>query len=194
MKKAILWVTAGAAGAAVYGLASVSRAFLEKASYTVERKEGPFEVRDYPALSVASAPMREGERDSAFRRLFRFISRSNERGEKIAMTAPVFIDRGTDQGKMSFVMPRETRERSVPRPADKAVTLEQRPPERVAVYRYSGKTSEENEQRALRALRDWMQSNGLIVAGTPIVAYYDAPFLPPLLRRNEVMLRVKREP
>ena len=36
-----------------------------------------------------------------------------------------------------------------------------------------------------------VQAKGLEAVGAPIVAYYDAPFLPPMLRRNEVMLRLK---
>lgn len=193
MKKTILLIAAGAVGAAAYWMFSVSRASVEKAGYTIKRREGPFEVRDYPALSVASAPMGEGEQDRAFGRLFRFISQGNERNEKIAMTAPVFFDRDAEPGKMSFVMPQETRERGVPRPADEAVTLEQRPPARVAVYRYSGRTAAENEQRALRALREWMQARGMEAVGAAIFAYYDAPFLPSILRRNEVMLRLQQE-
>lgn len=91
-------------------------------------------------------------------------------------------------------MPRATRERGVPRPADDGVTLGERPPERVAVYRYSGRTSEVNEQRAAGALGEWMREQGLEESGAPFFAYYDAPYLPSLLRRNEVMLRLKREP
>jgi len=192
MKKTALLVSAGVSAAAIYWLATFSRALVEKAAYTVKRRECPFELRDYPALSVATAAMREGEQDRAFQRLFRFISGGNTRGEKIAMTVPVFIDRDIEPGRMSFVMPQGTRERSVPQPADDAVTLEQRPAERVAVYRYSGRTTKANEQKALHALREWMRANDLEEVGAPTVAYYDAPFLPPPLRRNEVMLRVTR--
>lgn len=191
MRKGILWASAAATGVTAYWLATSSRAFIEKAGYNVLRTDGPFEVRDYPALCVASAAMPEGEPDGAFRRLFRFISRGNARGEKIAMTAPVFIDRAPEPGKMSFVMPREMPARSVPQPTDDGVTLGQRPAERVAVYRYPGRSSAANERKALQALREWMRANGIEEAGAPVAAYYDAPFLPPLLRRNEMMLRVK---
>lgn len=186
-----LLAAAGAVGAALYWLATRSRAAVEKVTYAVRRKDGRFEVREYPALTVANARVREGGRERAFRRLFNFIDRGNTGREKIAMTAPVLIERDGEESSMSFVMPGATRERSVPTPTDYAVTLAERPPERVAVYRFPGRPTEGNEQKGLGALREWMRDRGLEAVGRPMVAYYDAPWLPPPLRRNEVMLRIR---
>lgn len=193
MKRTTVMALASVAGIALFRVAKTSRAFVEKLAYTVRRKDGPFEVREYPALTVASAPLREGEQDSAFRRLFKFIDRGNAQRQKIAMTAPVFIDRNGGQGSISFVIPEETKRRGVPQPDDREVTLGERPPERVSVYRFSGRAQRENEQQAINTLRDWTRDHDLEVSGDPIIAYYDAPWIPPPLRRNEVMLRVKGE-
>jgi hypothetical protein len=187
----VFLLAASAIGAAVYWLATRSRAAVEKVTYSVKRRDGRFEVREYPPLTVASARVREGGRERAFRRLFAFIDRGNTGREKIAMTAPVLIERDGEESRMSFVMPGETRTRSVPAPTDYAVSLGDRPPERVAVYRFPGRPTEDNERRGLGELREWMQARGLEAVGRPIVAYYDAPWLPPPLRRNEVMLRIR---
>jgi hypothetical protein len=193
MKRSTVMALAGVAGIALYRVAKTSRAFVEKLAYTVRRKDGPFEVREYPALTVASAPLRAGEQDSAFRRLLKFIDRGNAQRQKIAMTAPIFIDRNGGQGRVSFVIPEKTKRRGVPQPDDREVTLGERPPERVSVYRFSGRAQSENEEQAVNTLRDWTRGHGLEASGDPIIAYYDAPWMPSPLRRNEVMLRVKGE-
>jgi hypothetical protein len=179
---------ATAVGGAVFCMVRYTRLGAEKPQHRALRKEGRFEVREYPALTMASTGMEEDRRDNAFLRLFNFIDRGNDRGRKIAMTAPVFIDRTPDRTEMSFVMPEQAGQEGVPAPTDSGVKVHVRPPQRVAVYRYSGGSSVENEQRALDALRAWMEKEGLRPSGEPAVAYYDAPYLPPFLRRNEVML------
>ena len=184
------------AGAAVFGAAAVfqlrvSRADAEKTPNTIVRRDGRFEVREYPELSLATTPLDDGRDGSAFRRLFRFIDRSNARREKIAMTTPVFIDRRKRApGTMSFVMPERLREPGPPAPVDEEVRLQTRPAQRVAVYRYSGRTSARSELEATERLREWMIEQGLTAAGEPELAYYDAPYVVPFLRRNEVMLRL----
>ena len=193
MRKAVLLLAVGAAGAAAYWLAGASRAFVEKAAYKVVERDGPFEVRDYPALEVASAPVEGDGGDRAFGRLFRFISGDNGRREKISMTAPVFMDRRDGRGEMSFVMPAGARQSGVPEPSDALVRISERPPQRVAVYRFGGWGTERNEREGLKALREWMRARGLEGVGAPVAAYYDAPFIPPPFRRNEVMLRLDVE-
>lgn len=194
MSKAVpMLAGATAAGGVVFWAVRFSRLAVEKPDHHCLRKEGRFEVREYPALTVASTGMPEGRRDSAFLRLFNFLDRGNDRGRRIAMTAPVFIDRTGGQSEMSFVMPAQARQEGVPAPTDGGVKVHVRPPRRVAVYRYSGGSSARNEQRALDALRAWMAKEGLTPSGDPAVAYYDAPYLPSFLRRNEVMLGVAED-
>ena len=191
MRKAVpVLAGATAVGGAVFWAMRFSRLAAEKPDHSCQRREGRFEVRDYPSLTLASTGMEEGRREGAFMRLFNFIDRGNDRGRKIPMTAPVFIERTAEQTEMSFVMPEQARDEGVPAPSDGGVKVHVRPPRRVAVYRYTGAGSVENEQRALGALRGWMEKEGLRPTGDPLVAYYDAPYVPPFLRRNEVMLGV----
>ena len=167
-----------------------SRFDAEPTPYIVLRRDKPFEVRGYPSLPVATTPIR-GDHDEAFMRLFRFIDRGNETSEKIAMTTPVFFDgQPGAQEKMSLVMPQKTASAGVPAPSAATVTLEERPTQRVAVYRFSGGTCAEREREAVARLRAWIAFEGLQSFGEPTIAYYDAPFIPGFLRRNEAMLRV----
>jgi SOUL heme-binding protein len=167
-----------------------SRFDAEPTPYIVLRRDKAFELRRYPSLPVATTPIR-GDNDEAFMRLFRFIDRGNETAEKIAMTTPVFFDgQPGAQEKMSFVMSQKTASAGVPAPSAATVTLEERPTQRVAVYRFSGGTCAEREREAVARLRAWIISEGLESFGEPTIAYYDAPFIPGFLRRNEAMLRV----
>ncbi len=159
---------------------------IETPDYKVLSKDKKFEVRDYPALTVARTAMGDGD----FMRLFRFISGENEAKQKIAMTAPVLMQEQGDQAGMSFVVPREVAAREVPQPGDKAVTLATVPPARYAVYVFSGGRNQANESKALEALRVWVATKGLEVTGEPVFGYYDPPWIPGFWRRNEVMLRV----
>jgi hypothetical protein len=91
---------------------------------------------------------------------------------------------------MSFIVPREVAAGKVPAPKDAAVMMDNLPAGRFAVYRYSGGRNEANEQEALGKLRAWIEARKLDVTGEPLFGYYDPPWIPPFLRRNEVMLRV----
>jgi DNA gyrase inhibitor GyrI len=167
-----------------------SRFDAEPTPYIMLRRDKPFELRSYPSLPVATTPIR-GDNDEAFMRLFRFIDRGNETAEKIAMTTPVFFDgQPGAQKKMSLVMPQKAARTGVPAPSAATVTLEERPAQRVAVYSFSGGTCAERERESVARLRAWIISEGLQPFGEPTIAYYDAPFIPGFLRRNEAMLRV----
>lgn len=157
---------------------------IETPDYRVLAQDGKFEIRAYPALTVARTPMGEGD----FMRLFRFISGGNDADRKIAMTAPVLTQQAGQAQSMSFVLPREVASGRVPAPRDASVTLDVLPPGRLAVFRYSGGRNPENEARALAKLRAWVAGKSLTTSGDPVFAYYDPPWIPPFLRRNEVML------
>jgi len=158
----------------------------ETPDYKVLVEDGKFETRDYPVLTL----VRTASGDGDFMRLFRYISGGNEAEQKIAMTAPVLMkQQGEDQG-MSFIVPRDVAAGKVPAPKDAAVTIDQLPAGHFAVYRFSGGRNEANEQAALAKLRAWIDKRRLEVTGDPLFGYYDPPWIPPFLRRNEVMLRI----
>jgi DNA gyrase inhibitor GyrI len=169
------------------------RAGYESAPYKVVRASGKFEVRDYPALSVAETPMardRNGS-DGSFNRLFRFITGGNESKQKIAMTTPVFMSGNETNAMMAFVMPAKMKTGQVPKPSDGSVTVRELPAGRFAVLRFSGGRNAKKEAEALERLRAWMKAEGLKEVSPPIYGYFDPPWTPAFLRRNEVMLRTE---
>ncbi len=193
MKKVIWLVLILVVGAGAWWVTANARQFLESAAYTTVRQEGDFEIRDYPSLTVAVTAMKPDGEDSAFRQLFNYISGGNVAEQKVAMTVPVFMDepRGeTEPGTMSFVVPREVAQAGAPGPKNDQVRIETRPAQRVAVYRFKGRPGEKKERKAIETLRAWCQEQSLEIRGEPIIAYYDAPWIPGPFRRNEAMLQV----
>jgi hypothetical protein len=110
-------------GLAIFWLVSTSRAATETPEYRVIRTDGKFEIRDYPALTVATTPMESSQMNRGFGQLFRFITGGNEGAEKIKMTAPVLVETTKGRKTMSFIMPKEAVEKGVPKPAGESVTL-----------------------------------------------------------------------
>lgn len=170
-----------------------SRAAYESAPYQVVKSDGKFEIRDYPALTIVETTMSADGNgaDGSFGRLFRFITGGNESQKKYAMTTPVFM--AADEGKrtMAFVLPSNAKASNVPRPSDGSVIVREIPAGRFAVLRFGGDRNLSKESQTLAELKDWMSARGLAVLSTPIYGYFDPPWTPSFLRRNEVMLRTE---
>ena len=181
------------AGALIPVGCQATRAGYESAPYKVVRSKGKFEVRDYPAVTVVETPMggsRSGD-DGSFMRLFRFISGSNEAKEKIAMTTPVFMSGSESNATMAFVMPAKLAATQVPKPTDGSVKVRELEAGRFAVLRFSGGRNAKKETQSLERLQSWMKAQGLKELSSPIYGYFDPPWTPAFLRRNEVMLRTE---
>jgi hypothetical protein len=183
---------------------------IETPEYRVIEQDGTFELRRYGTYLIAETEVDAGFMNAgnvAFGRLFRYISGANtsgteiamtapveqsnrERGEKIAMTAPV--EQAVDAGvyRVGFVVPRKFTRETVPRPTDTRIRIREVPPRTVAVWRYTGRWTEENFREHERELRARLQSRSLQPepGDSAIIARYDAPFMPWFLRRNEVLI------
>lgn len=60
-------------------------------------------------------------------------------------------------------------------------------PARRAAIRFSGWWSDELFKTEDAKLRDWLSKRGLTPSGTPTFSYYNDPFTPSFLRRNEIL-------
>lgn len=193
------WVALGAAlvaaGLAVAWYAQATN--VERPAYAVERAEGAFELRAYPAM-VAAEVAAAGDRQAAVRAGFSPLARyifARERAEgaddaKIAMTAPVTQTGRADGGwSIRFIMPAGAAADALPRPAG-AVRLVDWPAHRAAAVRFSGRWTDARFAAAEARLRAWMEKEGLVAAGPATYAYYNDPFTPAFLRRNEVLVPV----
>jgi DNA gyrase inhibitor GyrI len=167
-----------------------TRVGYESAPYKVVRSDGKFELRDYPTLTVVETPMAQAKgNDGSFMRLFRFITGANAEKQKIAMTTPVFISNRSTQPTMAFVLPSQLKTAKAPKPVDGAVTVRELKAGRFAVLRFSGSQNTKNEAEALAQLKIWMSKETLGGSSSPIYGYFDPPWTPAFMRRNEVMLR-----
>jgi hypothetical protein len=173
-----------------------ARAAYESAEYTVVESDGPFEIREYPDLMLASTDasfVAQGN-DGSFMRLFRYISGANEANQKVAMTTPVFMEetQQDSKGRMGFVIPKEVAAQGAPKPVATDVKVRKREGGRFAVIRFSGRMNAKAVEKAEDQLREWIESRGLKDTNDVESAGYDAPFTPGPLRRNEVLIRIKK--
>ena len=193
------------AGCSVFGVESV-----EQAPYSVVQKDGAFEIREYDPMVVVETRVDAGFREAgntAFRKLFAYISGENTASEKIAMTAPVVAAQNSDGEKIAmtapvtasaegdswvyrFVLPESYQLDTAPRPLNPEVKLLEVPATRVAAIRFSGRSTEKARQRKTEALNEWLSNAGIETTSDPRWAGYNAPWALPPFRRNEVLVDV----
>ena len=195
-------------------LASWPAMAIEIPEYRVVEQDGSFELRAYSSYLIAETEVEAGFMNAgniAFGRLFRYISGANtaqaeiamtapveqsSQGEKIAMTAPVEQAKADGVYRVGFVVPRKYNRETVPKPTDPRVSIREVPARIVAVWRYSGRWTEENFREHEQDLRRAVQARGLqaVSGDSAIIARYDAPFIPWFMRRNEVLIPLERKP
>jgi hypothetical protein len=183
---------------------------IETTPYRVLLKDGNFELRQYDPY-IAAETLVDGEKDNVdnegFRRLFNYISGNNRKkqaismtapvtrektSEKIAMTSPVTREKTGDKYRITFKMPSAYTLDTLPEPLDSRVVLRLEPARLVAAVRYSGTWKVKRFEEFKGRLNNWLSRQGLKSHGEPIWARYDPPYKPWFLRRNEVLIPVKR--
>ena len=160
-------------------------------AYTVTETDGAVELRDYPDFLVAEITTQGSRREAVsagFRPLAGYIFAKEREGEKIAMTAPV-TQRADEGGTwtVQFIMPEGYTLESLPKPTGSKVRLDTEPGTRRAAIQFSGSWSDDLFAAEEKKLRDWLSARGLSPQGAPNYAYYNDPFTPGFMRRNEVI-------
>jgi DNA gyrase inhibitor GyrI len=80
---------------------------------------------------------------------------------------------------------------TAPQPNDPRVQLRLVPAGAWAVIRYSGSWSQANYLEHLGELKAAVEAAGVATQGEPVLARYDAPFIPWFMRRNEIWLALR---
>ncbi len=172
---------------------------IEKPQFTVLDRFGDIEIRQYAPYVVAETIVGDGygfgsAGNEAFRRLAGYIFGNNRDDDKIAMTAPVNQSSNSEGWRVTFMMPSKYRLETLPEPLDARVELRQVPGRIVAALSYSGGWGEQKYSRNEARLLAGLEEAGLEAAGEPEFARYNAPFMPPFLRRNEVLIPLAGAP
>ncbi len=159
---------------------------------------------------IVAEVTKSGERWQAVNRGFRplanYIFAKERSGDKIAMTAPVTQQRekiamtapvtqsrapGPDeQWRVRFIMPSGYSLDRLPTPTDRTVTLRKVEAARQVAIRFSGVATDELIREQEAKLTAWLARERLLPNGPPTYAYYNDPFTPGFLRRNEVMFEL----
>lgn len=109
-------------------------------------------------------------------------------GEPIPMTAPMG-QRPEGAGYwVSFVMPSTLSLVTLPQPSHPQIRLREIAARTVAAIRFRGWWRPRTVKRYRQELEQWMRGAALKAAGEPVYARYNPPYVPPFLRRNEILM------
>ena len=200
------------AGAAAVGAALIGGAALyyyrekqtEEPDYRALATDGDFQIRDYPALTVAETVV-EGARQQSlsegFVLLADYIFAKSRDGEKLPMTVPVMQDAGDPMAsdpplfddelsggwRTRFVMPWGREAGELPEPPE-GIELVEIPARKVGVVSFAGRPGDLGLTEQEDRLRGWLARRGEASEAEPEYAFYNSPVIPGPLRRNEVWL------
>ena len=163
----------------------------EQPAYTVLEKDGDFEIRHYEKTllaQVTESGARQTALEKGFHRLADYIF-----GCKMAMTAPVFHEEKNGNWLISFLISSKYNLDNVPRPEDSNIKITEKDAKEVAVVTYSGTNTDDKMQDCKAQLQAWIQARKIKEVSDFYFAQYDPPFAIPVLKRNEVMVKIDRQ-
>lgn len=165
---------------------------VETQKYSIEEKDGEFEIRSYASRIVATTPVR-GTFDAAssegFKKLAGYIFGANQEEEKISMTAPVWMSSDTQSSIMQFIMPAKYNMNDLPEPNDSTVNLERFSGGRYAAITFGGFANDEMIAAHKKILTEWLENKGYPTNGSSYFLGYNSPFKIKH-RRNEVLISI----
>ena len=186
---------------------------VEQTDYTVLKKVSDYEVREYPSHIVAQTTV-QGSYDASMSQGFTIVAgyifggnikkesiamtapvmvKKEERTkfvEKIAMTAPVVSTTEGDSQTISFGMPRSYSLETLPTPTDPRVKIVLIPSKKYAVMKFTWYRSDARIKFMQERLLSALARDGVATRGGLSYAGYNAPWTPPWMNRNEVMVEI----
>ncbi|MER2011064.1 MAG: heme-binding protein [Psychrobacter alimentarius] len=189
---------------------------IEEPSYTVLSQVEDFELRRYDEQLVAQTWV-SGDQDTASRQGFKILADyifgnntapsgesskismtapvtmqsdnlNGQASQKIAMTAPVSMQQNNGKWRVQFTMPSQYTMQTLPKPNNPDVKIVQLPAQTYGVIKFSGLAGSKKVAKKTETLKSWMQTQKLVITGTPELARYNPPWTLPFMRRNEVMM------
>ncbi len=187
---------------------------VEQTEYTVIKKMNGYEIREYPAHIVAQTTVQGSYGESmgsGFSIVAGYIFGGNIKKESIAMTTPVVAEKGeakqvseniamtapvvaTNEGDsqtISFGMPRSYTLDTLPTPNDPRVKIVALPVKKYAVMQFSWYRSDARIKKMQEKLLSMLARDGVAAEGSIAYAGYNAPWTPPWMTRNEVLVELR---
>ena len=173
---------------------------LEEPTYSIVKSNENYEIRKYSDRLAVEVEF--SSESSGFRYLFNYISGENITSEKVSMTVPVTqsakidmtapVTQSNKDGKMlmQFFLPSKFTIDTAPTPTNKRVKLVIIEGGYYAIKRYSGRTSDTNYKKHLEKLKENLISDNIETLDDGIKAIFNGPFTLPIMRRNEVMMKI----
>ena len=110
--------------------------------------------------------------------------------ESIAMTTPVVASLEGESRTITFGMPSSYTLETLPVPNDSRVQIVTIPEKKMAVIRFSWMRSNTRVESKKKELLEQLKKDEITVVGEPQYAGYNAPWTPPWMMRNEVMVEI----
>lgn len=173
-------------------------------AYTIDRRLGDIEIRDYSACVVAEVFIGASADEAislAFPVLAAYIFGKNHGAKSFGLSAPMALTTAPVHFTMrapltqiprnggymvQFALPRDVTLSAAPEPEDPRVQLRDVPAQRVAAIRYIGHWSESIYGQHLATLTAALCAARLAWDGEPVFSRYNAPWTPWFLRRSEI--------
>ena len=166
----------------------------ENQQYSVVLKEKEFEIRFYPATTIAtinsSAKSYKELSGSGFRKLAGYIFGGNESDTKIAMTTPVHMDINDTMSSMSFIMPSKYSQANLPKPNDPNVIIKKTKDEYVAAINFGGFASDNDMKVYSTKLAELLKERNIVTIGNFRYLGYNPPYQL-IGRKNEIIVSVE---
>jgi hypothetical protein len=163
----------------------------ETQAYNVIKVEESFEVRYYPAATMAmissSSKSYKDLGSSGFGKLAKYIFGGNSDKKQIAMTSPVHMDIGDSNSSMAFVLPSAYNQTNLPKPNDSTISIKTSEPEYVAAIKFGGFANDESIRKHRMLLEETLKAKGISYYGNFRFLGYNPPFQF-FGRRNEVIV------
>lgn len=179
----------------------------EESIYTVREKKDRYEIRVYPSQIIAQTTATGTYKEAlntGFSIIAKFIFGANtkkesiamtvpvveqkKQSEKIAMTVPVLASIEGEEHTITFAMPRAYTLETLPTPIDPRVKIITVPERTMAAMRFGGFRSNERVVAHKELFLTILKKDGYTNMGEPSYAGYDAPWSPPWLMRNEILV------
>lgn len=162
----------------------------ETLDYEVLVKDDEYEIRKYVDFFIVEYENEDDpEIDDGFGSLFKYISSDNKDNQKISMTSPVIQEVTEENKKMAFVVPGKLGQH-IPEPNNPNLKVKKIDEGLFGVIRYSGFSNKSKELKMTKKLEQWIFKNSYETQSNYMLAFYNAPFIPPMLRRNEIWVRI----